>query len=118
MNPDLGDSAIVETYGLGALAIAGSPISAPTVGIDPATIEAIDAELRAIAAGESPDMLFPDGRPAILGIDARKVAATRISPPVHTGIAHRKPGIGQIGGGVTHPPLEAFDLAVQALDAS
>src|SRR3954452_9365273 len=117
MNPDLGDSAIVETYGLGALAIAGSPISAPTVGIDPAAIEAIDAEVRAIAAGESPDMLFPDGRAAILGIDARKVAATRISPPVHTGIAHRKPGIGQIGGGVTHPPLEAFDLAVAALDA-
>ena len=118
MNPDLGDSAIVETYGLGALAIAGSPISAPTVGIDPATIEAIDAELRAIAAGESPDMRFPDGRAAILGIDARKVAATRISPPVHTGIAHKQPGIGQIGGGVTHPPLAAFDLAVQALDAS
>src|SRR3954447_25485697 len=117
MNPDLGDSAIVETYGLGALAIAGSPVSATTVGIDAARIEAIDAEVRAIAAGESPDMRFPDGRHAILGIDARKVAATRLSPPVHTGIAHRKPGIGQIGGGVTHPPLAAFDLAVQALDA-
>ena len=52
--------------------------------------------------------------PAILGIDARKVAATRISPPVHTGIAHKQPGIGQIGGGVTHPPLAAFDLAVEA----
>jgi hypothetical protein len=36
---------------------------------------------------------------------------------VHTGIAHRQPGIGQIGGGVTHPPLGAFDLAVAALDA-
>ena len=45
----------------------------------------------------------------MLGVDARKVAATRLSPPVHTGIAHRQPGIGQIGGGVTHPPLEAFD---------
>ena len=79
------------------------------------TIERIDAELRAIAAGESPDMRFPDGRAAILGVDARKVAATRISPPVHTGIAHRQPGVGQIGGGITHPPLEAFDLAVEAL---
>src|SRR3954451_19926657 len=115
MNPDLGDSAIVETYGLGALAIAGSPISAPTVGIDPATIEAIDAEVRAIAAGESPDIRYPDGRAAMLGIDARKVAATRISPPVHTGIAHRMPGVGQIGGGVTHPPINAFDEAVEAL---
>ena len=117
MNPDLGDSAIVETYGLGALAVAASPISAPSVGLDPATIDEIDTELRAIAAGESPDIKFPDGRAAILGIDARKVAATRISPPVHTGIAHKRPGVGQIGGGITHPPLQAFDLAVQALDA-
>src|SRR4051794_24498502 len=117
MNPDLGDSAIVETYGLGALAIAGSPVSAPTVGIDPARIEAIDAEVRSIAAGESPDMRFPDGRHAVLGVDARKVAATRLSPPVHTGVAHRRPGVGQIGGGVPPPPLQAFDLAVQALDA-
>jgi hypothetical protein len=114
MNPDLGDSAIVETYGLGALAVAASPLAALSVGLEPVED---DAELRAIAAGESPDIRFPDGRAAILGLDARKVAATRISPPVHTGIAHRKPGVGQIGGGVTHPPLHAFDLAVQALDA-
>jgi hypothetical protein len=114
MNPDLGDSAIVETYGLGALAVAASPLAAVSVGLDPVED---DTELRAIAAGESPDIRFPDGRAAILGIDARKVAATRISPPVHTGIAHRTPGIGQIGGGVTHPPLEAFDRAVAALDA-
>src|SRR6478609_11283821 len=117
MNPDLGDSAIVETYGLGALAVAASPTAARSVGLDPATIDEIDTELRAIAAGESPDIRFPDGRAAILGIDARKVAATRISPPVHTGIAHKRPGVGQIGGGITHPPLQAFDLAVQALDA-
>jgi hypothetical protein len=87
------------------------------VGLDPAVIDEIDTELRAIAAGESPDITFPDGRAAILGIDARKVVATRISPPVHTGIAHKRPGVGQIGGGITHPPLQAFDLAVQALDA-
>ncbi len=117
MNPDLGDSAIVETYGLGALAVAASPLSAPSVGLDVLAIDAIDTELRAIAAGESPDIRFPDGRAAILGIDARKVAATRLSPPVHTGIAHKQPGIGQIGGGITHPPLEAFDRAVAALDA-
>jgi hypothetical protein len=115
MNPDLGDSAIVETYGLGALAVAASPLAAPSVGLDPADIDTIDAELRAIAAGSSPDIRFPDGRAAILGIDARKVAATRLSPPVHTGIAHRRPGVGQIGGGITHPPLNAFDEAVEAL---
>jgi hypothetical protein len=115
MQRDLGDSAIVETYGLGALAVAGSPLSVPSVGLDPADVERIDAECRSIAAGLSPGIRFGDGRPAILGIDARKVAATRLSPPVHTGIAHRRPGIGQIGGGITHPPLEAFDAAVEAL---
>jgi hypothetical protein len=87
------------------------------VGLDPRAIDEIDTELRAIAAGESADIRFPDGRAAILGVDARKVVATRIAPPVHTGIAHKQPGIGQIGGGITHPPLAAFDLAVQALDA-
>src|SRR3954469_25926637 len=117
MNPDLGDSAIVETYGLGALAVAASPAAAASVGIAAAAVEAVEAQARPIAAGESPDIAYPDGRPAILGIDAQKVAATRWSPPVHTGIAHRRPGNGQIGGGVTHPPLQAFDLAIEALDA-
>src|SRR3954451_7957385 len=114
MNPDLGDSAIVETYGLGAPAVAASPTAARSVGLEPVED---DGYLRAIAAGESPDIRFPDGRAAILGVDARKVAATRQAPPVHTGIAHKQPGIGQIGGGVPHPPLQAFELAVQALDA-
>src|SRR5215218_8527647 len=94
MNPDLGDSAIVETYGLGALAVAASPTAALSVGLDSHEADAIDGRLRAIAAGESPDIRFPDGRAAILGVDVRKVAATRTSPPVHTGIAHRTPGIG------------------------
>src|SRR3954454_442062 len=112
MNRDLGDSAIVETYGLGALAVAASPAAAQSVGIPLDDIEVIEAQARTIAAGESPEIRYPDGRAAILGIDVRKVAATRCPPPVHTGIAHRRPGIGQIGGGVTHPPLSAFDEAV------
>jgi hypothetical protein len=115
MNPDLGDSAIVEAYGLGALAVANSPLAAASVGIDPAQIDAIDARLRSIAAGESPDLKLSGGRAAILGVDVAAVARTRIAPPVHTGIAHRRPGVGQIGGGVTHPPLQAFDLAMAAL---
>src|SRR3954452_7113971 len=115
MQRDLGDSAIVETYGLGALAVAASPLAVPSVGLQAADVERVDAECRSIAAGFSPDMKFPDGRPAILGVDARKVAATRLSPPVHTGIAHKQPGIGQIGGGITHPPLVEFDEAVEAL---
>ncbi len=121
MNPDLGDSAIVEVYGLGALAVAGSPLSAPSVGLDPADIDAIDAELRPIAAGEHAELLLylQDGTtaPAILGVDGRAVVATGQVPPIHTGIANKRPGIGQIGGGITLPPLPAFVEAVAALDA-
>jgi hypothetical protein len=116
MNPDLGDSAIIEVYGLGALAIGASPLSAPSVGLDPATIGERMRALRAIAAAEHPLLALPDG-PAILGVDARRVVATGTVPPIHTGIAHREPGVGQIGGGVTLPPFEAFVAAVAALDA-
>lgn len=122
MNPDLGDSAIVEVYGLGALAVAGSPISAPSVGLDPQEIDEIDARLRQIAAGEHPELSFVrrDGSsaPAILGVDARAVVATGQVPPIHTGIAHRGAGIGQIGGGITLPPFSAFVEAVEALGAA
>lgn len=117
MNPDLGDSAIVETYGLGALAVAASPIAAYNCGLDPEQRDEITTELRRIAAGESPDIALPNGRGAILGIDALAVQRTRMSPPVHTGIAHVTPGIGQIGAGITHPPLEAFDAFAEAFAA-
>ncbi|MEA2183305.1 MAG: hypothetical protein QOF69_2490 [Solirubrobacteraceae bacterium] len=115
MNPDLGDSAIIEVYGLGALAIGASPLSAPSVGLDPATSGDRMASLRTIAAAEHPALALPDG-PAILGVDARLVVEHGIVPPIHTGIAHRRPGVGQIGGGVTLPPLTAFAAAVAALE--
>ena len=115
MQRDLGDSAIVEAYGLGALAVEASPGSAPSVGLDPAEAPAIQARLRSIAAADHPELGW-GAVPAILGVDARAVVRERIVPPIHTGIAHREPGVGQIGGGVTLPPLEAFDAAVAALE--
>ena len=117
MQRDLGDSAIVEVFGLGALAVEASPLSAPSVGLDPADAPAIMARLRRIAAGEHPALGWGDV-PAILGVDARAVVREGIVPPIHTGIAHREPGVGQIGGGVTLPPLSAFAAAVVALDAA
>ncbi|MEH3054200.1 MAG: DUF1116 domain-containing protein [Patulibacter minatonensis] len=120
MNPDLGDSAIVEVYGLGALAVAGSPRSAPSVGLRADDIDAIDARLRTIAAGEHDELRFirRDGTSsaAILGVDARAVVATGQVPPIHTGIAHKGAGIGQIGGGITLPPFGAFVEALAVLD--
>lgn len=121
MQRDLGDSAIVEVFGLGALAIEASPLSAPSVGLAAEDAAAIMDRLRRIGAGEHPTLGWrtADGQsvPAILGVDARAVVRERVVPPIHTGIAHREPGIGQIGGGVTSPPMEAFEAAVWALDA-
>ncbi len=62
-----------------------------------------------------PPMNFA-GTPA--GIDARKVVDTGILPVINTGIAHREPGIGQIGAGITHAPLACFAEAVTALASS
>ena len=38
-----------------------------------------------------------------------------VLPFVNTGIAHREPGVGQIGAGLVEPPMEAFVKAVRAL---
>jgi hypothetical protein len=114
MNPDLGDSAIVEAFGLGGPSVAASPAAAASVGLDPAGIAERTAHLRAIAYGEHPGLRVA-GAAAPLGVDARAVVETGLRPPVHTGIAHRLPGVGQIGGGVTLPPMEAFAAAVEAL---
>jgi hypothetical protein len=53
------------------------------------------------------------GTPA--GIDIAKVVDTRILPVINTGIAHRKPGIGQIGAGITRAPMACCSAAVLAL---
>jgi hypothetical protein len=120
MQNDLGDSAIVEVYGLGALAVEASPMSAPSVGLEVADSPGRMHRFRQIGAAEHPLMTWntASGRtaPAILGVDARAVVKTGIVPPIHTGIAHREPGVGQIGGGITLPPLNAFEDAVDALD--
>ena len=50
-----------------------------------------------------------------VGIDAREVVHTHVLPVVNTGIAHREPGVGQIGAGLVEPPMEAFAGAVRAL---
>jgi hypothetical protein len=36
-------------------------------------------------------------------------------PIINTGIAHRLPGIGQVGAGIVRPPMACFVAAVQQL---
>jgi hypothetical protein len=36
-------------------------------------------------------------------------------PAINTGIAHKKPGIGQVGAGVARAPMGCFQQAARAL---
>jgi hypothetical protein len=49
------------------------------------------------------------------GIDVRKVIELGILPMINTGIAHKDPGIGQVGAGLVKPPRECFEQALLAL---
>ena len=118
--PDLGDSAITETAGLGGFAMAAAPAIVNFVGGTPDDAVANTAAMGHITLGRNTGFTLPAmnfaGTPA--GIDARRVADTRLLPVINTGIAHRKAGIGQIGAGITHAPLDCFTQAVTALAAS
>jgi hypothetical protein len=48
-------------------------------------------------------------------VDIRKVVETDIAPVINTGIAHKEPGIGQIGAGIVRAPMECFHQALEAL---
>jgi hypothetical protein len=117
-NPDMGDSAIVETIGLGGLAMAASPAVARFLGAGGAA-EALAAtdEMREISAGEHPHFRIPalDERGTPVGIDVRRVVETAITPLINTGIAGRRAGVGQVGAGIARAPLGCFTAALAAL---
>lgn len=118
-NPDLGDSAITETAGLGSLAMAGAPAVVQYVGGTAQFAVETTHKMYEITATEHETYRIPNlnfrGTP--LGIDIRKVVETGITPVINTGIAHRKPGIGQIGAGLTAAPMECFVKALEAFAA-
>ncbi len=116
--PDLGDSAITETAGIGGFAMAASPAIVKFVGGSADDALGATAEMGHITLGRNPAWTLPvldfQGTPA--GIDVRKCVDTRIAPVINTGIAHREAGVGQIGAGVTRAPLACMEQAVIALD--
>jgi hypothetical protein len=117
-NPDLGDSAIVETVGLGGMAMAASPAVVRFVGAGGlADALRVTEEMREITLGEHPHwrIATQDDRGAPVGIDVRRVVATGITPLINTGIAGRRPGTGQVGAGVVHAPLGCFTAALATL---
>lgn len=116
-NPDMGDSAIVETIGLGAFAMAASPSVVRFVGAG-GFADAVRAteEMAEICLGEHPHFRMPtmDERGTPVGIDIRKVLETGIAPMINTGIAGKIPGTGQVGAGVARAPLACFEQALEA----
>jgi hypothetical protein len=117
-NPDIGDSAIVETIGLGGFAMATAPAVVGFVGAGSASSAlTFTRTMREITVGENRDWTMPalDFAGVPTGIDVRAVAESGIAPVINTGIAHRQPGIGQVGAGIVRAPLACFTQAVQAL---
>jgi hypothetical protein len=117
--PDLGDSAITETAGLGGFAMAAAPAIVRFVGGSAQDALANTLAMTHITLGRNSAFTLPAldfaGTPA--GIDLRRVVDTGILPVINTGIAHKEPGVGQIGAGVTRAPAQCFAQAVKALAA-
>lgn len=118
--PDLGDSAITETAGLGGFAMAAAPAIVQFVGGTPADATANSRRMRAITVGTNPVFSLPalnfGGTAA--GIDALAVVDSGILPIINSGIAHRQAGVGQIGAGITTAPMACFTEAVAAMAAA
>ncbi len=116
-NPDLGDSAITETAGIGGFAMAAAPAIVRFVG--GAAEEAIGYTKRmyTITLARNNDFGIPAlgfaGTPT--GIDARRVVDSGVQPVINTGIAHREAGVGQIGAGIAKAPLACFSGALKEL---
>jgi hypothetical protein len=116
-NPDMGDSTIVETIGLGGFAMGAAPAVAGFVGAGAASEAAnYTRSMREITYGENPEWTIPAmdycGVPS--GIDIRRVVETGLAPTINTGIAHKEPGIGQVGAGVVRAPMRCFTDALRA----
>ncbi len=115
-NPDIGDSAITETAGFGGFAMAAAPAIVSWVGGSVQYAIEITNRSYEITVAEHKYFTIPylgfRGTPT--GVDIRKVVAKGIAPTINTGIAHREPGVGQIGAGIVTFPLEPFKDALRA----
>lgn len=116
-NPDVGDSTITETAGIGGFAMAAAPAIVTFVSGTARDALASTLEMYEITLAENSAFGIPalDFRGTPTGIDIRKVVRTGILPRINTGIAHRRAGIGQIGAGLVRPPRTCFEQAVQAM---
>lgn len=115
--PDMGDSAITETFGVGGMAMIAAPAVTRFVGAG-GYEDALrtSTEMTEITIDRNPNFIIPNWnfQGTCLGIDARLVVEKGITPVINTGIAHKVAGYGQIGAGTVHPPIACFEKAITA----
>jgi hypothetical protein len=115
-NPDIGDSTITETTGIGAFAMAAAPAIVTFVSGTPQDALNATLEMYEITIAEHKHFTIPqlEFRGTPTGIDIRKVVKLGITPRVNTGIAHKEAGVGQVGAGLVRPPMKIFEDAIKA----
>ncbi|MGK5552247.1 DUF1116 domain-containing protein [Actinomadura kijaniata] len=116
-NPDIGDSAITETAGMGGFALAAAPAIVRFVGGRVPEAIAATRRMYEITMAEHPALRIPllDFRGTPAGIDVTRVVRTGVLPVIDTGIAGRRAGVGQVGAGLVTPPPNVFADALRAL---
>ena len=116
-NPDIGDSAITETAGVGGFAMAAAPAIARLVGGTAASAVATTQLMYEITLAENPAFTVPalDFRGTPTAIEVGRVVRTGVLPQINTGMAGRVAGTGQVGAGLVTPPMECFTQALAAL---
>ncbi|MGA8048435.1 MAG: DUF1116 domain-containing protein [Dermatophilaceae bacterium] len=116
-NPDIGDSAITETGGIGGFAMAAAPAIVKFVGGDVPFALRATQRMYEITEAEHPVFQVPilEFRGTPTGIDVTKVARTGILPQINTGMAGAVAGVGQVGAGLVTPPPECFPAALASL---
>ena len=114
--PDIGDSVITETAGLGGMAMAAAPAIVQFVGGTASQALAFTRRMYEITEAEHSMYKIPalDFRGTATGINLLKVVELGVVPVVNTGIAHREPGIGMVGAGLVKPPFACFANALTA----
>jgi len=115
-NPDIGDSVITETAGIGGFAMATAPALVTFIGGTPRDAINTTLDMYQITFGEHKHFTIPflDFRGTPTGVDLRKVVETNMTPRVNTGVAHKDPGVGQVGAGVVSAPMKVFEDALVA----
>jgi len=115
-SPDIGDSVITETAGIGGFTMAGAPAIVKFVGGSARDAVAFTQQMYEITLTENDTYQIPnlDFRGTPTAIDLIKVVETNILPVINTGIAHREPGVGMIGAGLVKPPENCFHDALEA----